>query len=53
MKSKYANALKKKHPNVTLSAFPKQADIWYSLIIDDTYTKEDFDKIIDDIIEQA
>ena len=53
MKSKCANALKKKHPNVTLSAFPKQADTWYSLIIDDTYTKEDFDKIIDDIIEQA
>jgi predicted DNA-binding protein (MmcQ/YjbR family) len=53
MKSKYANALKKKHPNVTLSAFPKQADTWYSLIIDDTYTKVDFDKIIDDLIEQA
>ena len=53
MKTKYANTLKKKHPNVTLSAFPKQADTWYSLIIDDTYTKEDFDKIIDDIIEQA
>ena len=53
MKTKYANALKKKHPNVTLSAFPKQADTWYSLIIDDTYSKEDFDKIIDDLIADA
>ncbi len=53
MNTKYANALKKKHPNVTLSAFPKQVDTWYSLIIDDTYTKEQFDKIIDDVIENA
>ena len=53
MNTKYANSLKKKHPNVTLSAFPKQADTWYSLIIDDTYTKEDLDTVIDDLIEQA
>ena len=53
MNTQYAKELQKKHSNVTLSAFPKQADTWYSLIIDDTYTKEDFDKIIDDIIEQA
>ena len=47
--SKYANELKKKHPQVNLSAFPKQKDTWYSLIIDDTYTKEEFEKILDDI----
>jgi len=49
MNTKYANELKKKHSQVNLSAFPKQKDTWYSLIIDDSYTKEDFEKIIDDI----
>ena len=49
MNTKYANELKKKHSQVNLSAFPKQKDTWYSLIIDDTYSKEDFEKIIDDI----
>ena len=49
MNTKYANELKKKHSQVNLSAFPKQKDTWYSLVIDDSYTKEDFEKIIDDI----
>ena len=49
MNTQYANELKKKHPQVNLSAFPKQKDTWYSLIIDDTYTKEEFEKILDDI----
>ncbi len=49
MNTRYASELKKRHPQVHLSAFPKQKDTWYSLIIDDTYTKQDFDKILDDI----
>ena len=53
MNAQYAKELQKKHSNVTLSAFPKQADTWYSLIIDDTYSKEEFEKILDDIREQA
>ena len=53
MNTQYAKELQKKHSNVTLSAFPKQADTWYSLIIDDTYSKEEFEKILDDIREQA
>ena len=49
MRSDYAEGLKEKHANVNFSAFPKQKDTWYSLIIDDTYSKEEFEKIIDDI----
>ena len=49
MNEGYANELKDKHSQVNLSAFPKQKDTWYSLIIDDTYTKEEFEKILDDI----
>ncbi len=47
MNSDYANKLKEKHKNVNFSAFPKQKDTWYSLVIDDTYTKEEFESIID------
>ena len=53
MNTKYANELKKMHPQVYLSAFPKQKDTWYSLIIDNTYTKEEFEKIIEDVIKQV
>ena len=53
MKNDYANELKKNHSQVNLSAFPKQKDTWYSLIIDDSYTKEDFERIIDDIMANA
>ena len=49
MNEGYANEIKDKHSQVNLSAFPKQKDTWYSLIIDDTYTKEEFEKILDDI----
>ena len=49
MDSDYANKLKQKHENINLSAFPKQKNTWYSLIIDDTYTKEEFEQILDDI----
>ena len=51
MNNAYANELKKTHKQVNLSAFPKQKDTWYSLIIDDSYTKEEFEKIIDDLIK--
>ena len=51
MDSEYANTLKPNHKQVNLSAFPKQKDTWYSLIIDDTYTKEEFESIIDDLIK--
>ena len=51
MNEGYVNELKDKHSQVNLSAFPKQKDTWYSLIIDDTYTKEEFEKILDDIIK--
>ena len=53
MKSAYAHNLKRKHSQINLSAFPKQADTWYSLIIDDTYTKEEFEKIIDELIAEC
>jgi len=49
MNSDYANELKEKHDNINFSAFPKQKEPWYSLIIDDTYTKEELEKILDDI----
>ncbi len=52
MNSDYANKLKEKHKNVNFSAFPKQKDTWYSLIIDDSYSKEEFEKIIDDLIKR-
>ena len=50
MNDEYASKLKERHENVNLSAFPKQKDTWYSLIIDDTYSKEEFEYIIDDLI---
>ncbi|MBE5763015.1 MAG: hypothetical protein E7338_02190 [Clostridiales bacterium] len=52
MKEDYAKELQKKHSQVHLSAFPKQKDTWYSLIIDDSYSKEEFEKIIDDLIKR-
>ncbi len=52
MKNEYANELKKNHSQINLSAFPKQKDTWYSLIIDDSYSKEEFEKIIDDLIKR-
>ena len=53
MNTKYAKELQKKHKQINLSAFPKQADTWYSLIIDDTYSKAEFDKMIEDLMDQA
>ncbi len=53
MKGDYANELKKNHTQVNLSAFPKQKDTWYSLIIDDSYTNTDFEKIMDHLIDET
>ena len=53
MDKEYADKLKEKHPRINLSLFPKQKNSWYSLIIDDSYTKEEFEKIIDEVIDKV
>ena len=42
-----AAQLQKRHGNVHKSAFPKSKDQWYSLPLDDTYSKEEVQSILD------
>ena len=42
-----AAQLKKRHGNVHKSAFPKSKDQWYSLPLDDTYSQEEVQSILD------
>ena len=44
----YGTALAEKHPIVKRSAFPKSKSPWYSVIVDDSFTAEEVEKILDD-----
>ena len=44
----YGAALAEKHPIVKRSAFPKSRSPWYSVIVDDSFTAEEVEKILDD-----
>ena len=51
--SAYEKELKKKHSYVSKSAFPKSKDEWFSVVIDDSFSKEDIDNILDNCYELA
>ena len=51
--SAYEKELKKKHSYVSKSAFPKSKDEWFSVVIDDSFNKEDIDNILDNCYELA
>ncbi len=44
----YTKALAEKHPTVKRSAFPKSKAPWCSVIVDDTFTPEAIEKVLDD-----
>jgi|GEM_PF-1799819 len=46
--SAYEKELKKTHKYVSKSAFPKSKDEWFSVVVDDSFTNADIDKIMDD-----
>ena len=46
--SAYEKQLKKEHKLVTKSAFPKSKDEWFSVIIDDSFSKAQVQKVLDD-----
>ena len=46
----FAKALKKNHPNVHKSAFPKSKEPWNSIILDDSFSDEEVHKLLDDVI---
>ena len=48
MGDEYGKALTEKHQIVKRSAFPKSKLPWYSVIIDDSFTPEEIEKILDD-----
>ena len=51
--SAYEKELKKTHKYVSKSAFPKSKDEWFSVVVDDSFTNADIDKIMDDCYELA
>ena len=51
--SEYEKELKKTHKYVSKSAFPKSKDEWFSVVVDDSFTNADIDKIMDDCYELA
>ncbi|MBR4800711.1 MAG: hypothetical protein IK048_03480 [Clostridia bacterium] len=50
---KLADELNHKHGNVHKSAFPKSKDQWYSVALDDTYTEEEVQDILDRCFKHA
>ena len=44
----YGKALAEKHPIVKRSAFPKSKSPWQSVIVDDSFTAEEIEKLLDD-----
>ena len=50
--AKLANRVAKGHNTVQKSAFPKSKDSWYSIIIDDSFTNEDVETILDESVFQ-
>ena len=51
--SAYEKELKKKHSYVSKSAFPKSKDEWFSVVVDDSFTNEDINNIVDSCYELA
>ncbi|MBQ6979906.1 MAG: hypothetical protein IJQ07_04615 [Clostridia bacterium] len=51
--SKLGNKFAKGHSTVHLSAFPKSKDSWYSVIVDDSFTNEDVEAILDESFAQV
>jgi len=45
---KLGNKFAKGHNTVNLSAFPKSKDSWYSIIVDDSFTNEDVETILNE-----
>ena len=43
----FVKELRQSHKNVHKSAFPKSRKDWYTVVIDDTFTKADVDAILD------
>ena len=50
--AKLGNKLAKGHSTVKKSAFPKSKDSWYSIIVDDSFTNEDVETILEESILQ-
>lgn len=50
---KLADELNHKHGNVHKSAFPKSKDQWYSVALDDSYTDEEVQDILDHCFKHA
>ena len=50
---KLADELNHKHGNVHKSAFPKSKDQWYSVALDDSYTEEEVQDILDRCYKDA
>ncbi len=48
-----AEELNKKHGNVHKSAFPKSKDQWYSVALDDTYSEEEVQDVLDRCYKRA
>ncbi len=44
---KEAKELRKKHKNVNKSAFPKSKKSWYSIVVDDSFTAEDVEALLE------
>jgi len=49
----YGQALADAHATVRKSAFPKAKDSWYSVIVDDSFTKEEVEAILADAYAMA
>ncbi len=50
---KYAESVRAGGHRIMRSAFPKSKDSWYSIILDDTYSEADFQKILVDACNMA
>ena len=50
--AKLGNKFAKGHSTVQKSAFPKSKDSWYSVIVDDSFTNEDVEAIIEESFSQ-
>ena len=50
--AKLGDQFAKGHSTVQKSAFPKSKDSWYSVIVDDSFTNEDVEKILEESVFQ-
>ena len=51
--AKLGNKFAKGHSTVQKSTFPKSKDSWYSVIVDDSFTNEDVEKILEESVLQT